>query len=214
MIDVEEIRRQLRQRGTLRPRFRLPVSQEQAENLLTEALRTEVGVRHRILDENGAHGKYVAESAHFLTSGEKFGLVICGAPGNGKTTLMRSIQKLINTFQLDDRYGETLTMRMKMAKDIVWLAKTDLKAYNSLCETQALAIDDLGEEPVEVLDYGNVINPIIDLLSRRYDKQLLTLVTTNTPNDKIRERYGDRIADRFNEMMQVIIFTNPSYRGQ
>ncbi|MDE5987038.1 MAG: hypothetical protein K2H16_07165, partial [Prevotella sp.] len=196
------------------PRFRLPVMQEQAEKLLVEALKVEVSIRHRTRDESGAYGNYVAEAAHFLTSGEKFGLIICGAPGNGKTTLMRSMQRLINAFHLDDRYGETLTMQWRTAKDIVWLAGKDIKAYDRLCDTQALAIDDLGEEPVEILDYGNVRNPVIDLLSNRYDKQLLTLVTTNTPNDKIRERYGDRIADRFNEMMQVIIFTNPSYRKQ
>ena len=62
------------------------------------------------------------------------------------------------------------------------------------------------------MDYGNVINPVIDLLSQRYEDQKLTIITTNVTNLQIRKTYGDRIADRFNEMMKVVIFTNPSYR--
>ena len=75
-----------------------------------------------------------------------------------------------------------------------------------------LAIDDLGTEPAEVLDYGNVFNPAIDLLSARYTDQLFTVVTTNLTPKQIREHYGDRIADRFNEMFERIVFDNSTYR--
>ena len=75
-----------------------------------------------------------------------------------------------------------------------------------------LAIDDLGTEPAEVLSYGNVLSPVIDLLSRRYDDQLFTIVTTNLTPKQIREHYGERMADRFNEMFERIIFDNPTYR--
>jgi DNA replication protein DnaC len=37
-------------------------------------------------------------------------------------------------------------------------------------------------------------------------------VTTNLKPAEIRERYGDRIADRLNEMMVKIIYRNDSYR--
>ena len=42
-----------------------------------------------------------------------------------------------------------------------------------------LAIDDLGTEPVEVMDYGNIITPVINLLTKRYEAHLFTIVTTN-----------------------------------
>jgi DNA replication protein DnaC len=77
-----------------------------------------------------------------------------------------------------------------------------------------LAIDDLGIEPVEVMDYGNLLCPLVDLLTKRYDLQLFTLVTTNLTPAEIRARYGDRIADRLNEMMLKIVFTNESYRSR
>ena len=35
-----------------------------------------------------------------------------------------------------------------------------------------LAIDDPGVEPREIMDYGNVFTPIIDLIGVRYEEQL------------------------------------------
>jgi DNA replication protein DnaC len=42
--------------------------------------------------------------------------------------------------------------------------------------------------------------------------QLFTIITTNLTPSEIREKYGDRIADRMNEMMVKIIFNNDTYR--
>lgn len=59
---------------------------------------------------------------------------------------------------------------------------------------------------------GNVVGPIVELLTKRYDEQLFTIMTTNLTPEGIRKRYGDRIADRLNEMTIVIPFKNPTYR--
>lgn len=67
-------------------------------------------------------------------------------------------------------------------------------------------------EPIEVMDYGNISYPLIDLLTQRYELQQFTIITTNLTGQAIREKYGDRIADRLNEMMEKVGFTNPSYR--
>ena len=53
---------------------------------------------------------------------------------------------------------------------------------------------------------------MIDLLTKRYDEQLFTFITTNLTPQKIREHYKDRIADRLNEMVEKIIYSNDSYR--
>lgn len=180
--------------------------------MLASSVANEVAYRHRELILNDCIQNYINEAAKFLTEGNKFGLLICGTPGNGKTTLMRAIQTLINAIEMKDYYNYEISVRWYSAMDIVRAAKENRELFKKICECPALAIDDLGEEPVEVLVYGNAINPVIELLSFRYDRQLPTMVTTNTANDKIRSNYGDRIADRFNEMMQVIIFTNPSFR--
>ncbi len=39
----------------------------------------------------------------------------------------------------------------------------------------------------------------------------MTLITTNLTPQQIREHYGDRIADRLNEMVKKIVFNNSTY---
>lgn len=181
--------------------------------MLAVSYSLEVEYRQRKLEMTDEIRSCIKQAAHFLVDGSKFGLLLCGTPGNGKTTLMRAICSLISSAEVPcEGIDKTWELIYVSAKDIVRMAKQDERKFNWLSAQRAVAIDDLGEEPVEVLSYGNVLNPVIDFLSYRYDKQLLTIVTSNTPSAKIRERYGDRVADRFNEMMQVIIFTNPSFR--
>ena len=140
--------------------------------------------------------------------------MLCGIPGNGKTTLMNAISRVFRLFSFKNAFEEDVYMRSVSAIDVANTAKTNYERYKKMCYEPMLAIDDFGEEPAEVLEYGNVLSPITELLSIRYKEQFLTVLTTNTAANKIRERYGARIADRFNEMMKVIIFTNPSYRGK
>lgn len=100
------------------------------------------------------------------------------------------------------------------AKYVAKLCKLNFKDFIRLSRTEMLAIDDLGTEPTEVMDYGNISYPLIDLLTQRYELQLFTIITTNLTGQAIREKYGDRIADRLNEMMERVGFDNPSYRSK
>lgn len=51
-------------------------------------------------------------------------------------------------------------------------------------DKEILAIDDLGTEPREIIEYGNVLSPIIDLISYRYEHQLPTIITSNLTLNK------------------------------
>lgn len=75
-----------------------------------------------------------------------------------------------------------------------------------------LMIDDLGHEPTEVISYGMVFTPIVDLLERRYARQKFTIISTNLNPDEIRPKYKNRLADRFNEWMHIVQFNNSSFR--
>lgn len=121
-------------------RFRLPVNEDKAYELLLAAIIAEVQFRHRKFVYNEFIDDQLRQIAKWLTtSSPKFGMVLCGG-----------------------------------------------------C--------------------GNIITPIIDLLTKRYEAQLFTIVTTNLDPKDIRKRYGDRIADRLNEMMAKIVYRNPTYR--
>lgn len=142
-----------------------------------------------------------------------FGILLCGECGNGKSTMLKAFQQLQNTQHIPKPYNEgTYGIRIVDAKYITHLCKNNYEAYRKLISVDMLGIDDFGTEPSEVLDYGNVYTPVIDLLTKRYEEPLFTIITTNLTPQQIREHYGDRIADRLNEMVKKIVFSNGTYR--
>ena len=102
-------------------------------------------------------------------------------------------------------------MRIVDAKELVQVSR-NIRDFNDLRRKSMLAIDDMGKEPAEVLDYGNVTNPVIDMIEYRYHHQLFTVITTNLDPEQIKKKYGTRVADRFREMLHVIVFQDISYR--
>ena len=54
--------------------------------------------------------------------------------------------------------------------------------------------------------------PLIDLITTRYEEQLYTIFTTNLTPAQLEEKYGKRIVDRLNEMVEKVVFENESYR--
>lgn len=184
---------------------------QQAYDFLTAAYQAEVTYRHRDYCDDDATKKNIAKLAQYLTSSSaKFGMMFCGICGNGKTTLLRAFQSALN-YLIERRYVDAKGIRIIDAKDVQHFAR-DYKDFNLLKSEQMLAIEDMGREATEVMDYGNILNPVVDLLEHRYNEQLFTMITTNLTAEQIRAKYGNRLADRFNEMLEVIIFGNDTYR--
>ena len=156
----------------------------------------------------------MGELAASLTSGKRSGVVLCGTCGNGKTTMMRAFQNLLNVLRLpDDYHKKTYGMPVVNAGHIAHLCRSDYERFLNLCNTEMLGIDDMGTEPLEVQEFGNIHRPMVDLLTRRYENGTFTFITTNLVPQQIRDLYGERIADRLNEMADKIIFKNPSFRS-
>ena len=198
----------------MKQRFRLPMSAEQAYNCLLAATIAEVEFRHRSFYENNDNKAQLRQMADWLTSdSSKFGILLCGGCGNGKSTLLKAFQQLLNYLAIPMYDGQgDYGIQITDAKFVAHLARTDYSAFLRLSHKDMLGIDDLGTEPQEVMDFGNVVTPVIDLLTKRYDEQLFTIITTNLTPKQIRDHYGDRIADRLNEMVEKIVFTNGTYR--
>ncbi|MCF0201768.1 MAG: ATP-binding protein [Bacteroidaceae bacterium] len=190
----------------------MDITLEQAEVFILAALKCEVAYRGKEFRPSAMLDGYISEVAKWITSEERCGILMCGKPGNGKSTMMYAIRSMLNACEMKSRFGSSIFVYTIDAKEICHYQKADYCHFKEICSQPILAIDDLGLEPAEVLDYGNVLNPVIDLLSYRYNEQLMTIVTTNLRPRQIREKYGDRIADRFNEMMAKIVFENETYR--
>lgn len=152
----------------------------------------------------------------------KFGFMMTGLYGNGKTTLLLAMCNLINYLFDSACSNDRRSIRILKAKDIArWAIDRDKReSYENLYYEDMLAIDEVGEEPAELISYGMVYTPIRDLLEERYARQKLTIITTNLVENKkkdihqIRDHYGERVVDRIREMMKILPFHNESYREE
>ncbi len=82
-----------------------------------------------------------------------------------------------------------------------------------LSEAHGLLIDDLGSESPVVKIYGSEIHPMEQVIKRRSDDQLPTIVTTNLTLEKIAEQYkSERMADVLAQYDKMIINNSKSFR--
>lgn len=140
-------------------------------------------------------------------------LLLCGNCGNGKSTMVKALRQFFKFMPIyDPRDNIPMNLIMTDAKTISFLCRTENSSFIEFMKKPMLAIDDLGIEPLEIQSFGNLCTPLVDLLTDRYEEQRITIITTNLTPAKIRDHYGDRIADRLNEMAEKIIFRNATYR--
>lgn len=156
------------------------------------------------------------------TSSTKRGLIIGGSVGIGKTTIAAAIRALLNntsyfgyTMQMSAKYvGDYYRYRDEGDKWNIYTGETRVQRYQGppqpVCKI--LFIDDLGMEEDEYKDYGTKTKPMAKLLHDRYERGLITIVSTNLESmDKLREKYDDRIMDRLNSYAKMF-YSMESYR--
>lgn len=221
-LSVDALTSRLLRRRTIIPLFSWPLDIDNAVRLLSAAYRAQVIARHcQFIDDQATNNniRHVADALIHLGK-PKFGIILCGDCGNGKSTMLNAIQ--IATGYLDELgyfkyrscYGDLRVMNTSFTfiDAVECAAVTDLSKLYETADLPVLAIDDLGQEPLEVQVFGNILNPMMTVLERRYAKNLSTFITTNLSPEQLGSRYGKRIRDRLREMTFVIPFDNPSYR--
>lgn len=217
MQDVEEKSRRFLE-GKMTSSFRINMHPVDAYKSLLSYYISAVRLRNVKceLDEDTRNNIYRLALALTSTT-PKAGVMLCGTCGNGKTTLVYAMRFFINElnsrghFSFLDQYFRA-AFKIYDAKEIVMLSRS-YKDWKAITSDHMLAIDDLGKEPTEIMDYGNLLSPVVDLLERRYNEQRFTIVTTNLLPRQLSEKYGARMQDRFREMFEVIHFKQKSYRG-
>ena len=176
---------------TTKERFRLPFDEETAAKLLKCAIAGEVSRFGGTFLYPDAVDLQVRSLAASLTSGRRYGVMLCGLCGNGKTTMMRAFQNLLNVIRIPDNYHRTVYgMPIVNAVHIAHQCRNSYTEFLRLCDMEMLGIDDMGIEPVEVQEFGNMHRPLTDLLARRYENRGFSFITTNLVPQQIRKLYG------------------------
>ena len=213
-IRVEELKYKLLQQRITNTRFKLPMSFDDAKVYLLAAYQAEVERRHKVFERNEHFDAQLNLIANYLTGGsKKFGLMFCGLCGNGKTTWAKALQLLASGLNLKNPINNLYyVFPLWNAKDLAMRSKGNYNDWRNVMRYQLMIVDDLGTEPREVMEFGNVYTPLIDLITTRYEEQLYTIFTTNLTPTQLEEKYGKRIVDRLNEMVEKVVFENESYR--
>lgn len=194
--------------------FRINLGQEVVREILLACYVNTVKSRNREFVSDDETLTAIDKVAMFLTTpSHKFGILLHGNCGNGKTTMLEAIKRTI--FHLYEKntsiFPKDFTPEIPLLSSKV-ITENFIKFGYRYDYCDILMIDDLGLEPVEVINYGMVYTPISDILISRYSRMRYTIISTNLEKDKIRPTYGNRIADRLNEMMWVLPYNGKSYR--
>ena len=190
------------------------MSFDDAKVYLLAAYQAEVERRHRVFERNEHFDAQLNQIANYLIGGsKKFGLMFCGLCGNGKTTWAKALQLLASGLNLKNPINNLYyVFPLWNAKDLAMRSKGNYNDWRNVMRYQLMIVDDLGTEPREVMEFGNVYTPLIDLITTRYEEQLFTIFTTKLTPAQLEEKYGKRIVDRLNEMVEKVVFENESYR--
>ena len=137
------------------------------------------------------------------------GIMLYGAPGGGKTELMRifcNLAKGISDIEFDFARFYNLSARVEELGN---------KAFNQ--STKNFLFDELGlERSKSVKHYGAAIDIDEEVILIRYDKfrnGSISHFTTNLTAEMIKTRYNPRVLSRLNEMCNVMSLTGVDRRA-
>ena len=221
-IDLSEITATIEDEKKLSrfsPFLRLNMTPKEAFKLLLRYYIREVQTRHRqfISDDNTL--RVICEvSTHMTLEVPKPGLMLCVNQGNGKTTLAHALVAAVQSLKGTDQIGSIkdysyIESRSITATEICnYHKEQNYDGLRYVKNIPILIVDDLGEEPKEILVYGTPVYPIRELLESRYDALRFTILTTNLTTEDLPDHYGWRLVDRFREFYFSVAHSGPSYR--
>lgn len=144
------------------------------------------------------------------------GIFLYGPVGTGKSTLLKGLQKYMNSIKRRDvlkdyRLGFFWKSAGELANSYAGDGQEKLLQWCSDCN---LLIDEMGREPRPAKHYGTELNVIQFLLQLRYDRRMenVTHLTSNINPQDVLPMYGDYISDRFREMFNIIPYGGESKR--
>ncbi len=203
---LQAFRTLIKQSAPEQVRFKLNAKRNDVEEILQICYEEMVSRRRIKFEQSDFLQSCIRKATTWLIEDRRPGLLLYGNYGAGKSTMGKAISLLVS------KYGGGRFVIQTTARDLCNLAATDIDRFNDLKTKDMLYIDEVGREALTVQNWGNKINPFIEVLEYRYDKQLFTILTANLTDEEILERYGVYIDERIAENFDKINYTNKSYR--
>jgi len=140
------------------------------------------------------------------------GLFLIGTVGAGKTHLAAAAVR--HTIEVHARNAMLVTASgMVQAVRATWnrqADRTEAQVIDELASCRLLVIDDVGAG----LGTEAEAKTLLDVIDRRYTRELPTLIVSNLQLSGIRQVLGDRSYDRLREGARCVLCDWPSYRGR
>jgi DNA replication protein DnaC len=217
-LKIAEIEKQAYWKKVIAGRPKLNISSE--DYLLWVLRRADDAIEDFILTEEE---KYIYETLSFyFTKNEEFnnrgtdfdlkkGLLIYGNIGAGKTTLLEC-------FAHNPRVSFMMANCQSVSNEFKKGGIAEVEKYYGLLKSISptkfmqteitIAFDDFGLEIENgsSKNFGNEVNVMADILYERYEKRIVTHMTTNLNPQTIEDYYGKRIRSRMLEMFNLISF--------
>lgn len=141
---------------------------------------------------------------HFNQADMNKGALVMGKPGNGKTTIMQTLSRLL-----------TYTDQPRFDVYYVPVIVNNFSKHGAIaideCIRRPACIDDIGAE-VSAMHYGLKLNMSQELIEKRYVNNVLTHYTTNLMPEELREYVGERAYDRLKKQCELFVFKSDSKR--
>lgn len=147
-------------------------------------------------------------------SNKKKGLIVSGTPGTGKTVRFQFIADRLG-IKMITAHEVVRCLLIDGEEGLRELCRLDISRYNSVPHHYYdLIIDDIGAEPTEQIVYGTRFNAIADIIERRYliFPEWKTHFSTNLTEEQLKDRYGERVFSRINEMCHFVTLTGKDRR--
>jgi DNA replication protein DnaC len=190
----------------VRQLFRVNAPEEKIYDALKKTYIARVRQREIPFQDDLDTNNKIKIASKWLTGSYKAGLILYGTFGNGKTTLAKSICDIIN------HVDSTSPVLYISARDLSRKAKDNPEDFNLIIKHSKLYVDDFGWEPQIVKNWGNQINPVVEVIEERFKKMDLTILTSNKSDEEIKNIYGEYIYERITEQYEKIYFEHKSYR--
>ena len=152
---------------------------------------------------------YLKMDEHFEGDLQK-GIMLMGKYGCGKTIILESIVGMYNTIISELFIQKPLFKFIKSINLLEDLKQNSIQPHSK----RPLVIDELGREPKQIMDFGNLRSPMIELLCERHDTGAWTHGTTNFTLETLsaENQYGRMTGDRLKSMFNFIELKGNSRR--